>query len=145
MRYIPLIKLHVTSLHTFQLGSRPKSLILSGPSRLGKTVWARSLGKHIYWNTYYSVDEWDDSAEYIIVDDVPWENFSRIHKAILGCQLTFVLTDKYRGKKTIKNWGRPCIFLCNEDNDPFTKAGDYHIIQWLRENCVKVEITNKLY
>lgn len=29
-------------------GRRPKSLILSGPTRTGKTVWARSLGKNIF-------------------------------------------------------------------------------------------------
>lgn len=29
---------------------RPKSLILCGPTRLGKTEWARSLGTHMYFN-----------------------------------------------------------------------------------------------
>ena len=31
----------------FQKNDRPKTLVLVGPSRIGKTAWARSLGHHI--------------------------------------------------------------------------------------------------
>ena len=34
----------------------PKTLILVGPSRLGKTQWARSLGNMCYWNNMIDLD-----------------------------------------------------------------------------------------
>lgn len=119
--------------------------MLVGASRLGKTVWARSLGRHIYWNSYFNVADWDNEASYLVADDIPWDNFKRIHKALLGCQREFVLTDKYVKKLKIQNWGKPTIFCCNEENDPFVTPGDISTLNWLRENCVKVVITNKIY
>ena len=54
-----------------------------GPSRTGKTAWARSLGTHTYMNTYWAQDELDEGAQYIIFDDIPFETF-RSYKAFLG-------------------------------------------------------------
>lgn len=80
---------------------------------------------------------------YIVVDDVPWEKFG-CWKQILGCQEEFVITDKYVKKIRVKNWGKPCIFLCNEDNDPLVKATPIEK-QWLQANCLFVKLLYRLY
>ena len=36
---------------------------------MGKTVWARSLGRHAYFGGLFSMDEDIDGAEYAIFDD----------------------------------------------------------------------------
>ncbi|ORX44058.1 hypothetical protein BCR36DRAFT_373539 [Piromyces finnis] len=96
--------------------SRPQSLILIGPSRSGKTEWARSLGKHMYFNNLLNMDDWDDTADYIILDDFSSDitKFLPSWKCFFGGQKQFTLTDKYRGKRTVK-WGKPMIWLSNED------------------------------
>lgn len=121
---------------------RPKSLVLVGNTRLGKTVWARSLGTHVYWNNNFRLDTWNDGADYVVLDDIPWE-YVPAKKALLGSQREFTLSDKYRGKKTLKH-GKPCIYLCNPDADPFPsmKVGDR---EWYDGNIVHVELKDKLY
>lgn len=101
----------------FKLVDRPKSLILCSPTRFGKTVWARSLGKHMYFGGMFNLDDWDETAEYIVFDDFEWDYFKRWKKNFFGAQKCFVLTDKYRKKITV-NWGKPCIYLCNEEQHP---------------------------
>jgi len=108
-------------------------------------VWARSLGVHHYWAGYYdaSVLTGPNLVGYIIVDDVPWERFG-CWKQILGAQEEFVMTDKYMKKVRVRNWGKPAIFLCNEDNDPMVKATPIEK-EWLKANCVFVKLMGKLY
>lgn len=55
---------------------RPKTLVVWGPSRTGKTSWARSLGSHCYLNNAWSVEQVDPSKDYIIFDDVSFEHFT---------------------------------------------------------------------
>lgn len=49
------------------------------------------------------------------------------YKSWLGQQAEFYCTDKFRKKKYIK-WGRPCIWIMNED--PYTQEVD---IDWLEK------------
>lgn len=116
---------------------RPLSLILLGGSRLGKTVWARSLGRHMYFNNLFNIDDWDQDAEYIIFDDFDFQ-YMPGKKAFFGAQKNFVLTDKYRGKRTIE-WGKPFIYVNNVSPD----FGDDSL--WYSLNTVTVHIFNKLY
>ena len=110
---------------------RPKSLILVGATRTGKTEWARSLGRHIYFNSVFNLDKWDSSAEYAIFDDCEWQ-FIPSKKGWFGAQKEFDCTDKYRHKKTLQ-WGRPSIFLCNPDGyRRLCCAPEY---EWLRGNA----------
>ena len=51
---------------------RPKTLMIWGPSRTGKSSWARSLGRHSYLNNAWSVEEVDSASDYIVIDDMPW-------------------------------------------------------------------------
>jgi hypothetical protein len=62
---------------------RPKTLVLWGPSRTGKTSWARSLGRHTYLGYAWSVKELDHSCDYIIIDDIDLTNF-RLWQPFLG-------------------------------------------------------------
>lgn len=121
---------------------RPPTLHLFGPSRTGKTEWARSLGTHMYFNAYFNLDDWNAEADYIIFDDIPWDKIPA-KKAFFGAQKTFVLTDKYRRKQTV-NWGKPLIFLTNYDNNPFFEM-PWQELQWYKDNMVQVEIIEKLY
>lgn len=90
--------------------------MLVGDSQLGKTIWARSLGRHNYWNGMTCLSDWDDDADYLVADDFEWDYFPQ-KKAIFGCQREIILTDKYVKKKRIQ-WGKPCIYICNPDSDP---------------------------
>lgn len=118
--------------------NRRKSLILSSPSRFGKTEWARSLGPHMYFNNMCNFrDDWDDSALFIIFDDIPWEYLPN-KKGFLGGQKSFVLTGKYMKMKTV-SWGKICIYLCND-------LPDFGIeLNWINANCQIIELKNKLY
>lgn len=122
---------------------RPRSLVLIGPSRSGKTEWARSLGHHMYFNNLINLDDWDETADYIILDDFSSDinKFFPCWKCFFGGQKQFTLTDKYRGKRTV-HWGKPMIWLSNEDI--FGKLNIEHI-NFIKANCEVVVLSNKLY
>lgn len=89
------------------------SLWLHGPSRMGKTMMARSLGVHWYMNSMWNAECFDDDAAYGVLDDMPWENGLRgWYKSIMGLQLDVTITDKYKPKSVIKH-GRPVIIITN--------------------------------
>lgn len=121
---------------------RPQSMILVGDSRLGKTFWARSLGKHFYCNGLFNLDDIDVSATYGVFDDIPVELFKYQYKQWMGCQLQFNCTDKYK-KKTKIIFGKPCIFLYNKDE--YIKLQYAYDMDWIKLNCVIVELNNKLF
>lgn len=118
---------------------RKKSLILIGPTRLGKTEWARSLGHHMYFNHLANFKEdWDDSANYIIFDDFEWDYIPN-KKGFFGGQLEFQISGKYMRIRTVK-WGKCCIYLTN--NEPQIKLEDK---DWFTNNCVFVNVNEKFY
>lgn len=128
---------------------RPKSLLLIGPSRLGKTQWARSLGEHVYIANMWDLgaldginsDFWHNG--YIVFDDIEWDSIKSSAKSWFGAQRDFSVSDKYRRKRRIPG-GIPCIFLLNPDayiND----CKDFVLGSWGRENIKVVSIENKLY
>ncbi len=120
---------------TVQAG-RGQSLVLWGPSRLGKTLWARSHGPHAYFGGLFSLDEPIDGVHYAVFDDINGGiPFFPQYKWWLGHQQQFYATDKYRHKQLV-NWGRPAIWVAN--NDPRGETGaDY---DWLNANCQFVYI-----
>lgn len=112
-----------------------------GATRLGKTLWARSLGHHAYFGGLFSLDEPLDDVEYAVFDDMQGGlKFFHSYKFWLGCQKQFYATDKYKGKKLI-DWGKPCIYLSN--TNPLCDEGVDH--DWLLGNCVLVEITEPIF
>ncbi|CAF5001755.1 unnamed protein product, partial [Rotaria sp. Silwood1] len=63
----------------FYRTSRAKCLILIGPKGTGKTTFAQSLpGQHNYFNGHWRLDNWNDSASYLIFDDIPWDQFEEL-------------------------------------------------------------------
>ncbi|AGU67651.1 replication associated protein [Faeces associated gemycircularvirus 10] len=123
---------------------RPKSLVLYGESRLGKTLWARSLGRHVYNCLQFNVDDMRGDVEealYAVFDDMQGGfKYFPSYKGWLGAQSKFTVTDKYRGKTSVI-WGRPTIWLCNESPRDFTDVD----MTWLEANCVFVEVTNPIF
>lgn len=92
----------------------------------------------MYFNGMFNVDEWDDSVAYAIFDDFNDWSLWFTYKQFLGAQEEFVVTDKYRGKRTVK-WGKPCVLLSNEM--PLFKD-----MNWVQVNCFIVDILdNKLF
>ena len=116
--------------------------MLVGPSRLGKTVWARSLGTHVYLNGRWCIDAVREGARYIVFDDIP---YGHIPKGFVGGQRSFTLTGKYRVPRVIQ-WGRPCIILCNGDNDPLN---DLHYgtpeREWFDANTIYVKVEKAMF
>lgn len=118
---------------------RKKALLLIGPSKLGKTEWARSLGKHMYFNGATNFkDDWDDNADYIIFDDIDW-NFIPNKKGFFGCQQEFVINGKYMRSKSVR-WGKPTIYCSN--NDPPIADID---LDWYRANTVRIFVNKKFF
>lgn len=117
---------------------RRKSLVLYGPTRLGKTEWARSLGKHMYFNALANFKEkWTDEVEYVIFDDFGIE-FIPNRKGFFGGQEEFEISGKYMKVKSVK-WGKVCIYLCNNKPD----YGNDKV--WFEGNVIECELVNKLY
>jgi len=89
----------------------------------------------------FNLDDWDDTARYCVLDDFDVKFFPQ-WKSFLGCQKCFVLTDKYRKKRTVQ-WGKPTIWLSNPEYDirralPFA-------LDWLNKNCVFIELEAPLF
>lgn len=115
--------------------------MLVGPTRLGKTAWARSLGTHMYMHGMFNLENWDDNARFLIIDDIEWTYFPA-KKQLLGGQTNFVLSDKYRRKRNVIG-GHPCIYLMNRDN--WHEIEKDKMYEWIKGNSVEVFLENQLY
>ena len=81
----------------FRKSGRPKCLILIGPTgtakkkiflrnvimliiqtNIGKTTSALSLfGVPNHYRGYWSPKDWNSNADYMIIDDIPWDTFEK--------------------------------------------------------------------
>lgn len=110
--------------------------MIVGPSRSGKTEWARSLGRHNYVSGMWDLRSIDCEADYIVLDDI---DLDKVHnpKGWIGCQKSWIDTDKWVRKKPL-SWGpkKCCIILCNQGKDwEYTQEwGREH--QWYLSNIV---------
>jgi len=121
-------------------GKRGQSLCLWGPSRNGKTIWARAHGPHAYFGGLFSLDENLDGVQYAVFDDINGGiQFFPQYKWWLGHQHQFYATDKYKGKRLI-HWGKPAIWVSN--NDPREEHGADR--DWLNANVKFVYIDTPL-
>lgn len=124
-------------------GGRVKSLILWGPTQLGKTIAARAFGRHGYMCLNFNLEKLLDldinTLEYVIWDDISW-NSSGLnndqYKGWFGCQRELDVSDKYLHKHTI-TWGKPVVF--NTNHNP--EFGISHVdMDWLNGNCITIGV-----
>lgn len=130
------------------VGGRPKSLILWGETLHGKTDLATNLGPHIHWMRDYRLEDITDvgvdNIDYIVIDDIDWDSTllkGSAYKSWLGGQKSFVATDKWVKKMRV-NWGKPCIFLCNDNPLDFVNATT---AKFLEKNCFIEEVREGQY
>lgn len=120
---------------------RTPCLFLIGPSRLGKTTWARSIIQpHTYWKMQIDLATFNPESKLIIFDDIDWKLLSYSAKGWLTQAGEFTATDKYH-KKRIINVTFPAIFICNE-YPVWTNKAEYDY--WMA-NGKFVEINKKLF
>lgn len=106
--------------------------MLWGPSRTGKTLLARSFGQHNYFGGMFNLDEYEDSSEYNVFDDLSGGLASWFsYKQWLGVQTDFTCTDKYRHKRVVRG-GKPTIYCSNDE--PGVDGGVDR--DWLRRNTI---------
>jgi len=118
---------------------RTKSLWLYGSTRLGKSQFARALGRHCYMQSIWCVDLMSDDADYLVLDDLHWDSWKYQYKSLLGCQTDVVFTGKY-ARPTKYKFGIPTIVITN-DLPVFTIEEK----SWIDVNVTFVYISNKLY
>lgn len=130
------------------VGGRPKSLILWGETLHGKTDLATHLGPHIHWMRDYRLQDISDvgvaNIDYIVIDDIDWDSSllkGSAYKSWLGGQKSFVATDKWVKKLRI-DWGKPCIFLCNDNPLDFVSQSTANFLQ---KNCFIEEVREGQY
>ena len=121
--------------------TRAKTLFLVGPTRTGKSAWARSIGTHMYFQGMFNLDDWDNNARYAVFDDIEWKYMPN-KKQFIGCQSNFVVTDRYRKKRTV-DYGLPTIICMNHDNYQAVQADPMY--DWVLGNSVVVIVNNKLF
>ncbi|QCO93525.1 replication-associated protein [Gopherus associated circular DNA virus 3] len=125
--------------------ARPKALMLVGPSKTGKTHWARSLGRHIFFREQYDLEQFDKEADYVVFDDL---EIDRVHaiKCWLGSMGEFSDTDKYKPKIRL-HWGpyKCCIILCNPGVDWRYSDRWKKEREWFESNVITVEINENLF
>ncbi|UUC10351.1 AC1 protein [Tomato leaf curl Tianyang virus] len=92
---------------------RPKSIVIEGDSRTGKTMWARSLGPHNYLCGHLDLSPkvYSNDAWYNVIDDVD-PHYLKHFKEFMGAQRDWQSNTKY-GKPIQIKGGIPTIFLCN--------------------------------
>lgn len=111
---------------------------------MGKTMWARSLGTHLYCIGILSGEELMKApyVEYAVFDD--WRGgikFFPSYKEWLGCQAWVSVKCLYKEPKLTK-WGKPSIWLTNTDPRNEMMQAD---IAWLEGNVTFIEINSPIF
>lgn len=92
------------------------ALLLVGPRRSGKTTWARQFGSHLHVTGFHCPEViWSDSDGYVVCDDVRSDYLYA--KEVLSGQMVVTMHGA-NGSPTQFTWGRPCIWTCDEWDDP---------------------------
>lgn len=98
---------------------RPTSLIIEIPSRIRKTTWARSLGKHNYICLHldFNYATFHQDVLYNVIDDVALSYLCIKHyRELIGAQRDWKTNRKYGKTIQIKD-GILSIVLCNPGHD----------------------------
>ncbi|UMM45350.1 replication-associated protein [Galium leaf distortion virus] len=131
---------------------RPRSIIIEGSSRTGKTMWARSLGSHNYISGHLDFNPrvYSDEVEYNVIDDVAPTYLKLKHwKELIGAQRDWQSNCKY-GKPVQIKGGIPAIVLCNPGEgssykDFLEKDENASLKAWTLDNAEFVFLDSPLY
>ncbi|CAF1426829.1 unnamed protein product, partial [Didymodactylos carnosus] len=63
----------------------------------------------------FSLAEWCDEADYMVLDDICWSRLKQQSKQLLTASGEVHLTDKYHRKQKINN-NKSCIYLMNYED-----------------------------
>nr|AQU42534.1 replication associated protein [Papaya leaf curl virus] len=129
---------------------RPKSIVLEGDSRTGKTMWARSLGPHNYLCGHLDLSPkvYSNEAWYNVIDDVD-PHYLKHFKEFMGAQRDWQSNTKY-GKPVQIKGGIPAIFLCNPGpNSSYKEFLDEEknsaLKNWALKNATFITLEGPLY
>nr|QEL50537.1 replication-associated protein [Tomato leaf curl Mali virus] len=129
---------------------RPKSIVLEGDSRTGKTVWARSLGPHNYLCGHLDLSPkvYSNNAWYNVIDDVD-PHYLKHFKELMGAQRDWQSNTKY-GKPVQIKGGIPSIFLCNPGptssyKEFLDEEKNKSLKAWAVKNATFVTLTQPLF
>lgn len=122
------------------------SLVLYGETRTGKTLWARSLGPHIYNVGLVSgaecIKALHGDVKYAIFDDIRGGmKFFPAFKEWLGAQMTVTVKLLYRDPMLVA-WGRPTIWISNDDPRLGMDPSDAN---WLESNAVFIDVSTPIF
>nr|AMT75094.1 AC1 protein [Papaya leaf curl China virus] len=129
---------------------RPKSIVIEGDSRTGKTMWARSLGPHNYLCGHLDLSPrvYSNEAWYNVIDDVD-PHYLKHFKEFMGAQRDWQSNTKY-GKPIHIKGGIPTIFLCNPG--PTSSYKEYlnedknsALKDWALKNAEFITLNGPLY
>ncbi|CAD90090.1 AC1 protein [Euphorbia leaf curl virus] len=129
---------------------RPKTIVIEGDSRTGKTMWARSLGPHNYLCGHLDLSPkvYSNDAWYNVIDDVD-PHYLKHFKEFMGAQRDWQSNTKY-GKPVQIKGGIPTIFLCNPGpNSSYKEFLDEEkntaLKNWALKNAIFVTLEGALY
>ncbi|AUT11866.1 replication associated protein [Juncus maritimus associated virus] len=129
---------------------RYNSIIIEGDSRTGKTMWARSLGKHNYLAGHIDLNSkvFSNDAEYNIIDDVN-PQYLKHWKEFIGAQSDWQSNLKY-GKPIQIKGSISTIVLCNPGvgssyQQYLDKEENEGLKNWTIKNAVFVQLTSPLF
>jgi hypothetical protein len=140
------------------LGERPKSIVIEGFSRLGKTEFILSYLTHINLHYNYTRGDFDFSKQshknaykINIFDDIsiPQIRKEGLFKQIIGGQKGFKHNVKYAPKRTIAG-KKLSIFLVNPDISfesycEWSENNGHKFHEYIRDNCIFIYVPDKLY
>ena len=130
-----------------KMESRPKGLVLIGPSRTGKTTLMSLIGEFSYIKNVWNVDNWEGSTAFTIMDDMDAGDEGKglsfcWFKPFFGAQDAVTVTDKFKPKRDIYN-GKPLIWINNYD---YTETFQSKTAQdYIRKNMEIVYIDEPLF
>ncbi|CAB91854.1 replicase [Cotton leaf curl Multan virus-[Faisalabad3]] len=129
---------------------RPRSIVIEGDSRTGKTMWARSLGPHNYLCGHLDLSPkvYSNDAWYNVIDEVD-PHFLKHFKEFMGAQRDWQSNTKY-GKPVQIKGGIPTIFLCNPGpNCSYKEFLDEEkntaLKNWAVKNAIFITLDRPLY
>ncbi|ACQ65850.1 AC1 [Gossypium punctatum mild leaf curl virus [Gossypium gossypioides]] len=129
---------------------RPRSIVIEGDSRTGKTMWARSLGPHNYLCGHLDLSPkvYSNDAWYNVIDDVD-PHFLKHFKEFMGAQRDWQSNTKY-GKPVQIKGGIPTIFLCNPGptgsyKEFLDEEKNTALKNWAVKNAIFITLEGPLY